>query len=259
MFTQIYNTVLYDPIFNTLIYLYHILPGHDMGVAIILLTIIIKIVLFWPALSALKAQKKLQDTQPQVEEIRAKYKDNKEEMGKQLMAFYKDNQVNPLSSCLPLIIQLPILIALYHSFFHGLQVDPATNFLQASELSHLYPFLKDIYSTVSINATLFGIVQLAQPHNIILAVLSGAAAFFQAKTLQAKRSKVKTKGSKDENTAAAINRQMMYILPVITVVFGYQFPAGVTLYWLTSTLFSLAQQLYFFRVRKNLNKAHANQ
>jgi len=254
MFTQIYNAVLYDPIFNALIYLYHVLPGQDMGVAIILLTIGIKLVLFWPALSALKAQKKLQDTQPKVEEIRAKYKDDKEEMGKQLMAFYKENQVNPLSSCLPLIIQLPILIALYHSFFHGLQVDPTTQLLKPSELSHLYPFLQSIYTTTPIQTTLFGLVQLSQTHNIVLAVLSGAAAFFQAKTLQTKRSKIKTKGSKDENTAAAVQQQMMYILPVITVVFGYQFPAGVTLYWLTSTLFSLIQQLYFFRVRKNLNK-----
>lgn len=254
MFTQIYNAVLYDPIFNTLIYLYHIIPGQDMGVAIILLTILIKLVLFWPALSALKAQKKLQDTQPKVEEIRAKYKDNKEEMGKKLMEFYKDNKVNPLSSCLPLIIQLPILIALYHSFFHGLQIDTATGLLAASEQVHLYGFLQAIYSVTPIKTTLFGLVQLSQTHNIVLAVLSGAAAFFQAKTLQGKRAKVKTKGSKDENTAAAVNQQMMYILPVITVVFGYQFPAGVTLYWLTSTLFSLIQQLYFFRVRKNLTQ-----
>ena len=134
MISQIYNTVLYDPIFNGMIWLYDVLPFHDMGVAIILLTLAIKIILFWPSLSALKSQKKLQETQPKINEIREKYKDNKEELGKQLMTFYKENKVNPFSSCLPLLIQLPILIALYRAFFHGLQVDPATGLLQADQI-----------------------------------------------------------------------------------------------------------------------------
>jgi YidC/Oxa1 family membrane protein insertase len=258
MFSQIYNTILYEPIFNTMIWLYNVLPGHDMGVAIIILTLAIKLVLFWPSLSALKAQKKLQDTQPRVNEIREKYKDDKEEMGKQLMEFYKTNKVNPFSSCLPLIIQLPILIALYRAFLHGLQIDASTHLLAADQVAHLYGYLRDLYATTPINVTLFGLVDLAKTHNIAFAVVAGLAAFFQARTMQAKRAAVKTAGSKDEDTAAAVNRQMMYLMPVLTVVFGYQFPAGVTLYWIVSTLFSLCQQLYFFRVRKGWKPAETS-
>ncbi len=258
MFTQIYNTVLYEPIFNAMIWLYNVMPGHDMGVAIILLTLFIKIILFWPSLSALKSQKKLQETQPKIAEIREKYKDNKEELGKKLMEFYKENKVNPFSSCLPLIIQLPILIALYRAFLHGLQIDPTTHMLAAEQVDHLYGYLREIYSTTPIDVTLFGWVDLGKSHNIIFALVSGVAAFFQARTMQAKRAPVKTAGSKDEDTAAAVNRQMMYLMPVLTVVFGYQFPAGLTLYWLTSTLFSLGQQLYFFRVRKSWKKDDAD-
>lgn len=254
MFAQIYNTVLYDPILNAMIALYHVIPGHDMGVAIIILTLIIKVILFWPSLLGLKAQKRLQDTQPMVNEIRAKYKDNKEELGKQLMEFYKTNKVNPFSSCLPLIIQLPILIALYQAFLHGLQVDATSHILNVDQINHLYGWLRVIYATTPINASLFGLVDLAKSHNIIFAVLAGVASFFQAKTLQAKRPTVRTKGSKDEDVTAAVNKQMMYLMPILTVVFGYQFPAGVTLYWLVSTLFSLGQQLYFFRVRKGWTK-----
>ncbi len=250
MFAQIYNTVLYEPIFNTMIWLYNVLPGHDMGVAIIILTLAIKVLLFWPSLAALKSQKKLQDTQPKINAIREQYKDNKEEMGKQLMEFYKENKVNPFSSCLPLIIQLPILIALYRAFLHGLQVDPSTHMLAADQVAHLYGYLGDLYATTPIDVSLFGLIDLSKSHNIAFAVVAGLAAFFQARTMQAKRAVVKTAGSKDEDTAAAINRQMMYLMPVLTVVFGYQFPAGVTLYWIVSTLFSLCQQLYFFRVRK---------
>lgn len=254
MISQIYNTILYEPIFNGMIWLYDVLPLHDMGVAIILLTLAIKIILFWPSLAALKSQKKLQETQPKINEIREKYKGNKEELGKHLMEFYKENKVNPFSSCLPLIIQLPILIALYRAFFHGLQIDPATGLLQADQIAHLYGYLQNVYATQTINTTLFGLVDLAKTHNIIFAVLSGAAAFFQAKTLQAKRAVVKTAGSKDEDLAASVNKQMMYLMPILTVVFGYQFPAGVTLYWLVSTLFSLGQQLYFFRIRLGWKK-----
>ncbi|MBI2416187.1 MAG: membrane protein insertase YidC [Candidatus Kerfeldbacteria bacterium] len=249
----LYTTFLYDPIFNALIALYHYLPGHDLGVAIIGLTIIIKLVLFWPSLAGLKAQKRLQDTQPKIDELRQQYKDNKEELGRQLMAFYKENKVNPFSSCLPLIIQLPILIALYQTFLHGLQVDGATGLLAADQVQHLYQGLRTIYAITPIDTSLFGWVNLATAHNIVLAVLAGAASFFQAKTLQAKRVTVRSVGSKDENVAAALNKQMLYILPVMTVIFGYQFPAGVTLYWLISTLFSLVQQLYFFRVRRALS------
>jgi YidC/Oxa1 family membrane protein insertase len=218
------------------------------------LTLVIKVILFWPALSALKAQKKLQDTQPMVEEIRRKYKDNKEELGKQLMEFYKNNKVNPFSSCLPILIQLPILIALYRAFFQGLQVDPATHLLAAEQVQHLYGFLAAIYSTTPIDTSMFGFIDLSATHNVVLAVLAGVASFFQAKTLQTKRAAIRTTGSKDEDMAASVNKQMMYIIPVLTVVFGWQFPAGVTIYWLVSTLFSLAQQLYFFRVRKKLNE-----
>lgn len=250
-----YNTLLYEPIFNGMIYLYHVLPGHDMGVAIIILTLVIKLILFWPSLVALKAQKKLQDTQPKVEEIRRQYKDNKEVMGKQLMEFYKTNKVNPLSSCLPILIQFPVLIALYRSFLHGLQVDSSTGLLNTEQVQQLYGFLVHVYSVTPIDTSLFGLVNLAAPHNWVLAILAAAAAFFQIKTLQTKRTQVRSAGSKDEDMAATVNRQMAYMIPVVTLIFGYQFPAGATLYWLVSTLFSLVQQLYFFRVRRQLSAA----
>ncbi len=255
--TEIFNTVLYEPLLNGLIYIYHYFPWHDIGLAIIILTIIIKLILFWPSLSALKAQKSLQDVQPKMEEIKRKYKDNKEEMGRQLMSFYKVNKVNPFSSCLPLLIQLPILLALYRVFFRGLSLDPQTGFLAAEQVGHLYGYLRDIYSQTVLNTTFLGLVDMAKNHNIILAVLAGLAQFFQTKTLSRKKAVVQTKGSRDENLAAMMNKQMLYVMPVITIVFGYQFPAGVTLYWLTNTLFTLGQQLYFFNYKKKLTKTDA--
>lgn len=252
--SQLFNTFLYEPILNTLFYLYHVVPGGDFGVAIILVTIIIKLVLFWPSLSALKAQKSLQDTQPQIEEIKRKYKDNKEELGRQLMDFYKKNKVNPFSSCLPMLIQLPILIALYRVFLQGLEVDPQTHLLAAEQVNHLYGSLQTIYQTTPIKTTFLGFVELSKNHNIYLAVLAGLAQYASSKFFSTKKPVVKSAGSKDENITAMMNKQLLYMMPIMAVIFGYQFPAGLSLYWLVTTLFTLVQQLYFFRLKDKWSK-----
>lgn len=247
---ELFNTVLYEPLLNALIFLYHYIPIHDIGFAIIALTIVIKLILFVPSMSSIKSQKALQDTQPKLEELKKKYKDNKEELSKQLIKFYKDNKVNPFSSCLPLIIQLPILIALYRVFFNGLQMDPETGLLAADQIEHLYSYLKDIYNSTQINTMFLGFVDLSKSKNIILAVMAGAAQFWQSRMLLARKPAIKSKGAKDENIAAMMNKQMIYFMPLITIFFGYQFPAGLTLYWLVSTFFMVAQQYYFFKKDK---------
>lgn len=244
---EFFTTFLYEPLFNTLIWLYHVMPWHDLGIAIILLTIAIKLLLFYPALKGLRSQKALQDVQPKLDEIKKKYADDKEEMGRQVMQFYKDNKVNPFSSCLPLLIQLPILWALFRVFFGGLATDPETGILAAEQLQHLYEPLKTIYTTTPLQHTFLGFVNLAESKNIILAGLAGIIQFLQAKMLSSKKAQVSSTGAKDENMAANINKQMIYFMPIITVVFGYQFPAGVTLYWLSSTAFTWVQQLIFLR------------
>lgn len=255
---ELFNTALYEPIFNALFYLYHVIPGKDLGVSIIILTLVIKFILFWPSLSALKAQKSLQDTQPKLDEIKKKYKNDKEEMGRQLMRFYKENKVNPFSSCLPLLIQLPILIALYRVFLQGLKVDATTHLLAGAQLEHLYGYLRTIYETTPVHTTFLGFLDLTKTHNVYLAVIAGIAQFFSGKMLSTQKAPIKTAGAKDENIAATMNKQMLYMMPIFTVIIGYQFPAGVALYWLVTTLFTLLQQLYFLKWKKNA-KAQTNE
>ena len=102
----LFNIFLYQPILNLLVFLYNIISGHDLGVAIIVLTILIKILLYPLTKQSIKGQKALQDLQPKIEEIKRKFKDNKEQQAKETMALYKNEKVNPLSSCLPLILIL---------------------------------------------------------------------------------------------------------------------------------------------------------
>ena len=113
MLVDLYNLILFEPLFNALVFIYNYIP--NLGVAIIILTIIIKFILYIPSRSSIRSQKRLQDTQPELKKIQDKYKNDKERLGKELMKFYKENKVNPFSSCLPLLLQLPILIALYRT------------------------------------------------------------------------------------------------------------------------------------------------
>ncbi|OGY78793.1 MAG: hypothetical protein A3B74_03320 [Candidatus Kerfeldbacteria bacterium RIFCSPHIGHO2_02_FULL_42_14] len=245
---ELFNTILYEPLFNALIYFYRTF-GDDMGIAIVVLTLIIKIVLFVPSFSSLKAQRALQETQPKIEALKQKYQHDKELLGRKLIEFYKENKVNPLSSCLPLLIQLPILIALYRVFFGGLETNAETGTLISNQLEHLYTPLQAIYAVTPIKTATLGGIDLAIKGNYILAILAGVGQFVSSKLMSTKKVKpAKVPASSDENMTAALNKQMLYFLPVLTIVFGVQFPAGVTLYWLVSTLFTLLQQIYFFKI-----------
>lgn len=230
----LYNTILYEPLFNLLVFLYNVVPFQDIGLAIILLTLIIKLVLFPLTKQSIKAQKALQELQPKMNELKEKYKDNKEEMSKQMMKLYSENKVNPLSSCLPLLLQFPILIAVYQVFRHGLNSD---------NLDVLYSF---VANPGHINSISLGFIDLAVP-SIALAVLAGIAQFFQAKMLPKQAPAIKSKGSKDESIMASLNKNMTYFMPVMTIIIGIQLPSGLALYWLLTTLLTILQQHLIFR------------
>lgn len=233
--SNIFTIILYQPIFNLLVFFYNIIPGHDIGLAIIALTVIIKLIL-WPfAQSSLKSQKAMQTIQPKIEELKKKYKDQKEKMTQEMMRLYKEEKVNPFSSCLPLLIQFPFLIAVFQVFRNGLTSDVSLNLL--------YPFIQN---PGHINALSFGLVDLSQK-NLILAILAGLAQFWQAKTMITKKPAVPGSGSRDESMMAAMNKQMVYFMPVITVIIGLSLPGGLMLYWLVTTILMVLQQYLLFK------------
>ncbi|MDD5043910.1 MAG: YidC/Oxa1 family membrane protein insertase [Patescibacteria group bacterium] len=233
----LYNTILYQPLFNLLVFFYNIIPGHDVGLAIIALTIVIKLILFPFSLQSIKSQKSLQSLQPKIEELKKKYKDQKDKMAQAMMELYKQEKVNPFSSCLPLLIQLPFLLAVYQVFRSG---------LASNNFNLLYSF---VANPEHINTISFGFINLAQS-NIYLAVLAGLAQFWQTKMMMAKRPPAavrKEAGAKDEDMSAIMNKQMTYFMPIFTVFIGASLPAGLTLYWFITTLLTALQQLYFLK------------
>ena len=227
---EFFQTIFYQPILNLLIFLYNVIPGSDLAVAIILLTIIIKIILHPLSKQSIKGQKSLQDLQPKIEEIKQQYGDDRERMGKEMMQLYKDHKVNPLSSCLPLLLQLPFLIAVFHVFKSG---------FGEKTLALVYPF---ITTPQAVNS----IIELSSP-NWYLAIMAGAAQFLQTKMMMADKPQMQTPGAKDESMSAIMSKQMMYFMPLITVFIGLTLPGGVALYILVITLLTALQQKLMFR------------
>ncbi|MCD4694494.1 YidC/Oxa1 family membrane protein insertase [bacterium] len=234
---ELFTTIFYQPIFNLLIFLYNNFSFGDLGIAIILLTIIIRLVFLPLSKKAIKSQKSLQDIQPKIEELKKRYAGKKEEMGKAMLNLYKENKVNPFSSCLPLLIQLPFFIAVYHIFREGVSVE---------SLNLTYSF---IAKPEVINNIAFGFLDLSKP-NAILAILTGLAQFWQTKMITTKKPEVKGDGTKDENMMAMMNKQMTYFLPLFIVFIGLTFPAALTLYMFVFNVSMALQQMYIFKKKK---------
>lgn len=224
---NLFNAVLYQPLFNGLILLYQYLPGHDLGVAIIVLTLIIKIVL-WPlAAKGFQSQRALNKLQPKMKEVQERFKNNKEEQAKAVMALYKEEKINPFSGFLTLIVQLPILWALFRVFINGFGEE---------QLKFLYPLTQGVGQ---INTSFLGLIDLSQP-SVILAILTGVLQFVQSKMTFPKQSQ-KTQSEKPQ-FSSMMQKQMLYLLPFFTVFILWRLPSAVALYWLTTTIFTILQQ-----------------
>jgi YidC/Oxa1 family membrane protein insertase len=234
---NLFHIFLYQPLFNCLVFLYTYVPGKDIGIAIILLTILIKILLYPTSAKAVISQLAMQKLQPRMKEIQEKYKDDKEKQAHEMLELYKKEKVNPFSG---LLIQIPIiivLIALYKVFMEGFNPEA---------LTVLYKFIPN---PGEINHMFFQVIDLAKP-NLWLAILAGITQYFQAKTLMPQKQSKNLSGSID--TAAMIQKQTLYFFPIITIVILMGLPSALGLYWATSSVLSVLQQELILKKNKKL-------
>ena len=225
--TQLYDLFLYNPILNTLVFFYQTIALRDLGAAIILITICIRIVLY-PVFHAMaKNQIVMQRIQPELQKIKALHGKDKEKHVQATMDLYKKHNINPFSNIFLLIIQIPILIALFN-ILHG-----ESGILTKAFVSHLYPF---IAAPDTINTISFGLINLDK-RSIVIVVLTAFAQYIQARMSLPELSK-----DRELTQQEKIGRQMVFMGPVLTLIFFYNFPAAVALYWLVSTIFSIFQQ-----------------
>lgn len=229
-----FHTLIYQPLYNLLVVLYNVVPGKDFGISIILITLVLRAVLVPLYKKQIESQAKLQALQPKIKDLQERTKQNKEQQTKQLMELYKEHGTNPFSGCLPLIVQLIFLIAIYRVLMNissnGLSIDA----------TQLYSFVNN---PGNINQFFIHLVDLTKP-SVIIAALAAIAQYFQTKMLMDNQPKPQTNISTDQpDMAQMMSKQMLYLGPFLTLFIGIKFPAGLSLYWLVGTLFMLVQQI----------------
>jgi YidC/Oxa1 family membrane protein insertase len=229
--TDIFNTFLVQPFFNALIYIYNFLPWADIGIATIILTFVIRIILFPLFHKSTKQQILMTKIQPELAKLQKEYKDNKEKLVKAQMELYKKYGASPFGGCLITLIQLPILLAVYRVFLNG---------FSAERLETLYSFVS---KPEIINTFFLGIFNLSEP-NIWIAILSAGLQFISSKLIVLPTTKQK-KDSQDslvQKISGSLQKNMGLIAPVITFVILIRLPSILGIYWSATTLFSIIQQ-----------------
>ena len=238
MLSNIWNTILSQPLLNALAFLVSIIPGGDVGIAVIILTIFVKIVLFPLSQKSIESQAEMSILTPELNKIKASGA-SKEEQAKQTFELYKKHNVNPFSGCLLVLIQIPIIFALYYVFFKGINFEGGL----------LYSF---IHVPEHINMIFLGILDISKK-SLILAILAGVSQYLQAHFMPKPAPSSNTSGplgSFSESFAKSMHMQMKYIFPFIVAFIAYSISGAVALYWITSNLFMVGQQIY---VKKEKN------
>lgn len=220
--TYLFTTIIYRPLLNILVLLYGSVSAGDLGIAIVLMTILIRALSLPLSLRMVRSQREMALLGPEMERIKEKHKDDKATQGQAMMELYKQHNINPLAGCLPLLIQIPVLLGLYRVFL---------NVFKPGSLDVLYGFIPN---PGTINTISLGFLDLAA-RSIVLALMAGAAQFVHAWL---------SKTGKETGQAAMLGKQMLYFFPLMIIVISWNLPAGLALYWVVSTLLSIGEQWY---------------
>lgn len=242
MFSYIWHTFFFDPVYNTLVFFVDTVPGGDVGLAIILTTIVVKVVLLPLSIKAARTQKMMRELEPQLKDLKEKHKDNREEQAKAMMSLYKDAGLNPFASILLLFAQIPIIIALYWAVskgggvpFPGINSDILYSFIPTPEMANMW-FL--------------GLVDITAK-SLPLAFLAGLTQFVHAQIAIPKPEPRKEGEEIDLKADFARNMQtqMRYVMPILIFVVAYTISAAIALYFTVSNLMQIAQE-YIVRKHK---------
>lgn len=237
-----WKTIIYNPLLNILVLLLSYVTFGDLGFAIVILTIIIKAILYPLSKKAIVSQIEMASIQKDIADIKAK-KLSKEEEAKETFALYKEKKVNPFSGCLVLLIQIPVIFGLYYVFAKGLNLDS----------NALYSF---VHAPATVNSMFLGIIDLLKVHSIPIAVLTALTQFMQVhlsptQKMQSTMNAGQTGFSADIQKSMQI--QMKWVLPLLIGFFAYQIQAAVGLYWIVNNLITMIQER---AIAAHLKKKH---
>src|SRR3989344_244749 len=234
MILNFLHAVIYDPLYNALIFFVDKVPGHDIGIAVVLLTIVVRIILFPLAKKAVESQLAMKKIAPEMEAIKAKYKNDAAQQSKAVFALYKERGVHPLAGFGILLLQLPVLFALYYIFVRS--------GLPEIQADILYSFIN---APAAVDMRFLGFVDMAATHNLVLAGLVSVSQFIYSRLSMGKTqndSPVEASLSKD--LARSFDFQARYVMPLIIGAVGYFFPAVFSLYMVTANIFMIGQEFF---------------
>lgn len=231
MIATLFKDIFYEPLYNGLIFLFHLLPWADAGIIVILFTILVKLILFPLSKKSIETQMVMKKIQPELEALKKKHKDDREGQARAMMALYKEKKLNPLAGIFLVLIQIPIILALYWVFLNG--------GLPKVDTGLLYYFVPEP-NVISMN--FLGLLDISQK-SLLVAILSGVSQFFQMRYALPATPAKSDKPSFKDDLARSMSLQMKYVMPVFIIVIAYQLPAVVGLYWVTSNLFAIGQEI----------------
>ena len=249
--SQIWNLVLFQPLVNGLIFLYKIFG--NLGAAIIILTLVLRAILIPLTVPSIEASKKMAELAPELEKLKKRYGGDKQKFAQAQMELYRQKKINPAAGCLPQIIQLIILIALYQAFIQVLRINGTEVIAKLNEI--LYSPLRLPLET-KINLS-FLYLDLSKPDVFrfsgmpipgIFLILAALTQFLSSKMMQPAvktQEKIAQKTEeKADDIATSMQSQMLYLFPLMTILIGFTFPSGLILYWFIFSLFQLSQQYF---------------
>ena len=229
----LWNTLFYEPLYNALVWLIDVAPGHSLFLAVVMLTLVVRLIISPLSYRALRTQIKTKAIAPRVKAIKDTVKD-KQEQARQTFALYKEEGVNPFSSFLLILVQFPIIIALYWVFRDGgVEINP--------DLLYSFIDFPELISRVTLGIDL-------GTKSYLLAFLAGFTQYLHLSRSASFRQTGPTDGASDQEKAMAmVGRSMRYTMPIMITIFAYIIGGAVALYWVTSILFMLDQEAYLQR------------
>lgn len=241
MFSYLWHTIFFDPIYNLLIFFVGVFPDGDVGLAIIAAVVVVKTILLPLSIKAAKTQRIMKEIDPKLREIKEQHKDNREEQAKAMMAVYKEAGLNPFSSIFLILLQIPIVIALYFAVVRGGGVP-----LPDINVDLLYSF---VTAPATVTMNFLGVFDITE-RSLVLAAAAGISQFIQM-WLTLPAPKPKEEGAAPnfkDDFARTMHLQMRYVMPLIIFGVGYSISASIALYFLVSSVIAILQE---YVVRKH--------
>lgn len=242
MIQSLFDTVIYEPMYNALAFLVSVVPGGDVGIAIIILTLLIKFILFPLSLVAVRTQMVMREIDPELKRLRAELKDKPEELARKTLAIFKEKKINPFASIFLILIQLPVVIGLYFVFL-------SEGSGQGFDVTRLYSFIE---APMQVSFNFIGAIDLTAS-SILLALLVAVSQYVVGKMMMPLAASDTEEQSLQNDLAKSMQVQMRYVFPVVMGVVAYVISAAIALYFLVSNLFAIGQELYVRRVRDEKN------